>query len=129
MLEEAAQRLPVSFQQRVARMMDHLKEMDHHVGELELQIKAWHRSNDLSSKLEKVPGIGPITASALVATIGDARNFKNCRQLAAWLGLVPRQHSTGGKSTLLGISARRLLPSDLAHPRCEISHSPGPGQI
>jgi len=47
-----------------------------------------------------------MTASAMVASIGDARNFKNGRQLAAWLGIVPKQHSTGGKSTLLGISKR-----------------------
>ena len=106
LLEETAQRLPSSFRQLVVRMMDHLKELDRQVGELKLQIKAWHRANELSSKLEKVPGIGPITASAMVATIGDARNFKNGRQLAAWLGLVPRQHSSGGKSTLLDISQR-----------------------
>jgi len=53
-----------------------------------------------------VPGIGPLGASALVATIGDAKNFENGRQLAAWLGLVPRQHSSGGKPRLLGISKR-----------------------
>ena len=53
-----------------------------------------------------MPGIGPITASALVASIGDAKNFDGGRQLAAWLGLVPRQHSSGGKSNLLGISKR-----------------------
>ena len=106
LLEEASHRLPGSFRQLVERMMGHLKELDRNVGELELQIKAWHRSSDLSCRLEKVPGIGPITASALVATVGDARNFKSGRQLAAWLGLVPRQHSTGGKSTLLGISKR-----------------------
>ena len=54
----------------------------------------------------RVPGLGPITASAIVATIGDAYEFKNGRQLAAWLGLVPRQHSSGGKQVLLGISKR-----------------------
>lgn len=52
------------------------------------------------------PGIGPVTASALIATIGKANNFENGRQLAAWLGLVPRQHSSGGKQVLLGISKR-----------------------
>ncbi|HHG2637456.1 IS110 family transposase, partial [Klebsiella pneumoniae] len=51
-------------------------------------------------------GIGPVTASALIATIGKANNFENGRQLAAWLGLVPRQHSSGGKQVLLGISKR-----------------------
>jgi transposase len=90
----------------VRRMLDHLKDLDRQVGELEVQIQAWHRSNALSRKLEKIPGIGPITASALIASIGDAKNFGNGRQLAAWLGLVPRQHSTGGKSNLLGISKR-----------------------
>jgi transposase len=60
----------------------------------------------MSQRLEKIPGIGPITASALAATIGNARNFDNGRQLAAWLGLVPRQHSSGGKPTLLGMSKR-----------------------
>ncbi|MDT4878395.1 IS110 family transposase ISBcen3 [compost metagenome] len=53
-----------------------------------------------------MPGIGPISASALVASIGDAKNFDSGRQLAAWLGLVPKQHSTGGKSNLLSISKR-----------------------
>jgi transposase len=73
---------------------------------MEVQIQAWHRSNALSRKLEKIPGIGPLTASALVASIGDAKGFENGRQLAAWLGLVPKQHSSGGKQTLLGISKR-----------------------
>lgn len=60
----------------------------------------------LSCKLEQVPGIGPITASALVASTGDAKNFDSGRQVAAWLGLVPRQHFSGGKSNLLGMSKR-----------------------
>lgn len=70
------------------------------------QIQSWHRDNDASRKLAQIPGIGPITASALVASIGDAKSFANARQLAAWLGLVPRQYSTGGKHVLLGISKR-----------------------
>jgi transposase len=53
-----------------------------------------------------VPGIGPITASALVASLGDAKNFENGRQVSAWLGLVPKQHSSGGKEKLLKISKR-----------------------
>lgn len=66
----------------------------------------WHRDNEASRKLEAIPGIGPITASAIVATMGNASEFKNGRQLAAWLGLVPKQHSSGAKQTLLGISKR-----------------------
>ena len=80
--------------------------MDQHVDELEGQIKHWHRENEARCKLVEIPGIGPITVSALAASVGDGKTFKNGRQLAAWLGLVPRQHSTGGKSTLLGISKR-----------------------
>ena len=106
LLDEAGDDLPGAFRNLVLRMLDYLKDLDRQVGELERQIKAWHRSNVLSRKLEKIPGVGPITASALIASIGNATNFKNGRQLAAWLGLVPRQHSTGGKSTLLGISKR-----------------------
>jgi len=68
-------------------------------------------------RLAKIPGIGPITASALMASISDARSFRNGRQLAAWLALVPRQHSSGGKLTLLGISKRgdRYLRTLLVH--------------
>jgi transposase len=104
LIEDASNELTGSFRLLVERLMDHLKELDRHVGELEMQIKAWHRANEASCKLETIPGIGPITASALVATIGDAKNFDNGRQLAAWLGLVPRQHSSGGKNVLLGMS-------------------------
>jgi transposase len=88
------------------RLFAHVKELDRQVSELEQQILQWHKSSEQSRKLEKVPGIGPITASALVATMGDARAFQHGRQLAAWLGLVPRQHSSGGKTRLHGISKR-----------------------
>lgn len=106
LIEDATNELPGSFRLLVQRLLDHLKELDRHVKEIEAQVVAWHRENDVSSKLAKVPGIGPITASALVATVGDAKNFANGRQLAAWLGLVPKQNSSGGKNVLLGISKR-----------------------
>ena len=105
-LEDGESDLPGMFRQLLQRLGEHLKELDRQVSELELQIQLWHRQHDASRKLAQIPGIGPITASALVASIGDAKSFKNGRQLAAWLGLVPRQHSSGGKSTLLGISKR-----------------------
>jgi len=106
LIEDASNDLTGSFRLLAKRLMDHLKELDKQVGELEVQIKTWHRESDASCKLEKIPGIGPITASALVASIGNAKNFDDGRQLAAWLGLVPKQHSTGGKAKLLGISKR-----------------------
>ena len=105
-LEDGENGLPGVFRQLIDRLGLHLKELDHQVRELEIQIQAWHRANEDSRKLAQIPGIGPITASALVASIGDAKHFADGRQLAAWLGLVPRQHSSGGKQTLLGISKR-----------------------
>ena len=105
-LEDAENGLPAAMRHLIARLTDNLKEIDRQVNELEVQIQVWHRENAASRKLAEIPGLGPITASAIVATIGDAREFKNGRQLAAWLGLVPRQHSSGGKQVLLGISKR-----------------------
>lgn len=88
------------------RLFSHFRELDRQVGELEQQIQSWHRKNAHSRRLEGIPGIGPLSASALVAGIGEVSAFKNARQLAAWLGLVPRQDSSGGKERLLGISKR-----------------------
>jgi len=105
-LEDAENGLPASSRDLFNRLFSHFRELDRQVSELELQIKSWHRDSTESQRLEAIPGIGPITASALVASIGDAKTFKNGRQLAAWLGLVPRQDSSGGKERLLGISKR-----------------------
>jgi len=106
LIEDAANDLTGSFRLLVERLMEHLKELDRQVRELEAQIQRWHRDNDASLKLAQVPGIGPITATALVASVGDAKGFTSGRQLAAWLGLVPKQSSSGGKNILLGISKR-----------------------
>ena len=74
------------------------------IGAIEKRIHAWHRSCEESKRLEEVPGIGPIVATALVAEVGDWKAFSSGRSLAAWIGLVPKQHSTGGKERLGGIS-------------------------
>jgi transposase len=70
----------------------------------ERRIHAWHKSNEVSRRLETIPGIGPITATALAASITDPSVFRSGRELAAWIGLVPRQNSTGGKDRLGRIS-------------------------
>jgi len=106
LIEDASNELPGSFRLLVQRLLDHLKELGTQVDELESQIVKWHRQSAASNKLAQVPGIGPITASALVASLGDAKNFDSGRQVAAWLGLVPKQHSSGGKQNLLGMSKR-----------------------
>ena len=105
-IEDERNELPGSFRMLVQRLLEQLKGFDHQVHEIENQIVAWHRANENSRKLAKMPGIGPITASAMVASLGDAKSFKNGRQESAWLGLVPKQNSTGGKTVLLGMSKR-----------------------
>lgn len=105
-LEDGENGLPGTMRNLIERLTENLKEMNRQAKELEAQIQLWHRENEASRKLAEIPGLGPITASAIVATVGDAREFKNGRQLAAWMGLVPRQHSSGGKQNLLGISKR-----------------------
>jgi transposase len=106
LIEDASNELPGNFRILIDRLLQHLKELDRQVRELEREIEQWHRSSDISRRLETIPGIGPMTASALVASAGDPTNFKNARQFAAWIGLVPHQNSSGGKTQLLGISKR-----------------------
>src|SRR3546814_7264805 len=121
---------PLSYRvclKRIDRLLEHLRRLDQKVDGIETHIKAWHRSNELSRRLEQIPGIGPITATAMVASVGDARSFKSGRELAAWLGLVPRQHSSGGKPTLLGMSKRGdvYLRTLLIHGTRSLAYSVG----
>lgn len=106
LIEDASNELSGSLRLLIDGLMVHLKELDRQVDELDAKIKQWHRASDASRKLAMIPGIGPVAASALIAAIGDAKNFDNGRQMAAWLGLVPKQNSSGGKNVLLGISKR-----------------------
>ena len=81
------------------------------------RIKCHFRSNEMCQRIGQIERIGPITATALVAAVGDQSCFSNGRQFAAWLGLVPKQHSSGGKVRLFGISKRgdRYLRTMLIH--------------
>lgn len=106
LIEDATNELPGMFRGLIDQLLEHLKWLDKQIDQIESQINTWHRNNADSQRLAEMPGIGVITATALIAMIGNARNFKSGRELAAWIGLVPRQHSTGGKQTLLGISKR-----------------------
>ena len=80
--------------------------LDQRLASYDEQLTAMGQAHPECRRLQTTPGIGPVTATALIAAIGDATQFKNGRQLAAWLGLVPKEHSTGGKPRLLGISKR-----------------------
>ena len=106
LIEDATNELPGMFRGLIDQLLEHLKWLDKQIDQIESQINTWHRNNADSQRLAEIPGIGVITATALIAMIGNGRNFKSGRELAAWIGLVPRQHSTGGKQTLLGISKR-----------------------
>lgn len=105
-LEDGENGLPAMMRQLLQRLIDHLKILDKQVAAIEREIKLWHRQNESSRKLEDIAGIGPITASAYAATLGDAKSFKNARQVPAWLGMVPRHEGTGGRVKLGKISKR-----------------------
>jgi transposase len=105
-LEDGENGLPGMMRELLVRLGENLKEMNKQAGELEQKIKLWHRENEQSRKLEAIAGIGPMTASAFVATVGDAKSFKNARQVPAWLGMVPRHDGTGGNVRMGKISKR-----------------------
>jgi transposase len=105
-LADAENGLPDNLRQLRQQLLEHARYLREQAETLEAQIKCWHERNEASRRLAEVPGIGVLTASALVASIGDTRVFGNGRQLTAWLGLVPRQHSRGDKPHLLGVSKR-----------------------
>jgi transposase len=99
-------RLPTIAREALGVLIAQLDTVKEAIRKLESKLQAWHRSQQSSQRLTTIPGVGVITATALVATIGDGSQFKSGRHLSAWLGLVPRQHSSGGKSRLGRISKR-----------------------
>ena len=102
--DETDTRLPPIARTCLASLARQFLSLHEEILAAETRVHAWHRSSAASRRLETVPGIGPITASALAATITDPTVFKSGRELAAWIGLVPRQCSTGGKERLGRIS-------------------------
>jgi len=104
--EDATNGLTPLFRRLLEGLRLDLVELDRRVGELDQEIAVAAQEDPVARRLQTVPGIGPITATALVAAVGDGRQFKRGRDLAAWLGLTPGQHSSGGKDHLLGISKR-----------------------
>ena len=105
-VEDGENGLPGMMRQLLAALGERLKDLDRQVEAVELQITLWHRDNPHSRRLGEIRGIGPLTASAFVASVGDAKSFKNARQVPAWLGMVPRHQGTGGKVALGRISKR-----------------------
>jgi transposase len=96
-LEAGEQELPVLLRQVIRQLYEHLQYLAQQGKQCEALIQSWHRQSEASQRLAAIPGVGLLTATALVATVGDARQYRTARQFAASLGLVPRQHSSGGK--------------------------------
>jgi transposase len=98
-------------------LQEELTELDTRIARYDRKIRELYRNNEICQRLGKVEGIGPMTATALVAAVGDRSSFKNGRQFAAWLGLMPKQRSSGGRARLFGISKRgdRYLRTLLIH--------------
>lgn len=107
LLMKRPDRLGTTMKRTMERLFKHLDEVEEQIGEHEKELKALHKSNDISPRLESIPGVGIITATAVAASFGDnVERFKNGREFAASLGLVPRQHSSGEKRVLGRISKR-----------------------
>jgi len=106
LLEDAENGLTIDFRTLLEGLQQDLITLDERVDEMDKKIRLLASSNEDAKRLQQIPGIGPITATALICAIGDGKQFKRGRDLAAWLGLTPRQHSSGGKDRLLGISKR-----------------------
>ena len=114
-VRDKASRLPDLARKALQAILGQLDALGQQIGEIERHIHAQHRSNEASQRLETIPGIGVIGATAIAATVTDPMVFKSGREFAAWIGLVPRQNSSGGKERLGSISKqgdrylRRLL--------------------
>ena len=104
--DEIDTRLPAPARQVLEVLATQVEQLEAAVAALEKQLIAWHKANPVSQRLATIPGIGPIIATAVAATVVEAGGFRSGREFGAWLGLVPRQHSTGGKARLGGISKR-----------------------
>jgi transposase len=97
-------RVPVVARICVAALGVQLRRLKEQILEFDRMIMAWHRSNEASKRLDAIPGVGPILATALVASVADPKAFRSGRSFSAWIGLVPKQHSSGGKDRLGSIS-------------------------
>ncbi len=110
----------------LVEMGERLRWLEQRLKRYDLKIATLARGDERAARLMKVEGVGPLIATALIAAVGDARQFHRGRELSAWLGLVPRQHSSGGHTMLLGISKRgdRYLRTLLIHGALNVAPRP-----
>ena len=117
LLEDAENGLSFRFRNLLARRYEQLLELDNHIAFYERELELLSRQDDACQRLQTIPGFGPIVSSAFRSAIGDGRIYAHGRDVSSSLGLVPRQHSSGGKDVLLGISKRgdKYLRTQLVH--------------
>lgn len=115
--EEHHEELSGMLRSLVVELMEELRGLQARLEDFDRRISRAARRDERCVRLQEVPGVGPLTATALVATVGNAREFHSGRELSAYLGLTPRQHSSGGKTVMLGISkhGNRYLRTLLIH--------------
>ena len=99
-------RLPSMARELLVLQVEHLRAIERRIADLDGRLQHQARNDEAARRLTAIPGIGLVIATAMVATVVDAQIFPNGRSFAAWLGLTPRQHATGGRERLLGISKR-----------------------
>jgi transposase len=97
-------RVPEIARACLAALGAQLRKLKEQILQFDRMIRAWHRSNEMSLRLDDCPGVGPVLATALAATVADPKAFRSARNFSAWIGLVPKQHSSGGKNRLGSIS-------------------------
>jgi len=102
--DRSNKRVPEVARACIAALGAQLRVLKTQILEFDRMINAWHRSSDTSKRLDDIPGVGPALATALVASVADPRAFRSGRDFSAWIGLVPKQHSSGGKDKLGSIS-------------------------
>jgi transposase len=105
-LQRLSDRLPAMVIDTLREQWERIGKLDEQVAEIERRLKIWHKEDQASRRIADIPGVGLLSATAAIATMGDAKAFKSGREFAAWLGLVPRQSGTGGRIRLMGISKR-----------------------
>jgi transposase len=117
-LADDANDLTPAMRRMLAELFEDVLRLDERIAGVTREIEGIAARDDRARRLTTIPGIGPLAATALLAAVGDGRQFRRARDLSAWLGLTPREYSTGGKTTLLGISKRgKPLRQADAHPR------------
>lgn len=129
-LARLSDRLPAMVIDTLREQWARIGKMDEEIATIEQRIKRWLKNDDACRRIAEIPGVGPLTATAAVAIMGDAKTFKSGREFAAFAGLVPRQTGTGGRIKLLGISKRgdTYLRTLLIHgARSVLAHAKDPG--